>query len=219
MYIVVLGCSAVGYYLAKVLLAAGHEVIVIEKNHTRCQLLWNELGSVVIQGDGTDERTLKEAGVARADIFIAVTGLDETNLVACQMAKHVFQVPYTMSLVRDSKNEPVFHVLGIDVVVNATHLVVTQLEEGVPGRPLLHLMNLRVPDLELVSVSVPEDAGVVGKRLDEVELPPRSFISLVIKKNQASLPSNDLILEAQDQVVAVTMIDEEQTLYEILTGV
>ncbi|HZA23986.1 MAG TPA: NAD-binding protein, partial [Dehalococcoidia bacterium] len=72
MYIVVLGCSAVGYYLAKVLLAAGHEVIVIEKNHTRCQLLWNELGSVVIQGDGTDERTLKEAGVARADIFIAV---------------------------------------------------------------------------------------------------------------------------------------------------
>ena len=219
MYIVVLGCSAVGYYLAKVLLAAGHEVIVIEKNHTRCQLLWNELGSVVIQGDGTDERTLKEAGVARADIFIAVTGLDETNLVACQMAKHVFQVPYTMSLVRDNKNEPVFHVLGINVVVNATHSVVAQLEEGIPGRPLLHLMNLRVPDLELVSVSVPEDAGVIGKRLDEVELPPRSFISLVIKKNQASLPSNDLILEAQDQVVAVTMIDEEQTLYEILTGV
>jgi trk system potassium uptake protein TrkA len=80
-------------------------------------------------------------------------------------------------------------------------------------------MNLRVPDLELVSVSVPEDAGVVGKRLDEVELPPRSFISLVIKKNQASLPSSDLILEAQDQVVAVTITDEEQTLYEILTGV
>jgi trk system potassium uptake protein len=127
MYIVVLGCSAVGYYLAKVLLAAGHEVIVIEKNPTRCQLLWNELGSVVIQGDGTDERTLKEAGVARADIFIAVTDLDETNLVACQMAKHVFQVPYTMSLVRDTKHEPVFHVLGIDVVVNATHSVVTQL--------------------------------------------------------------------------------------------
>ena len=219
MYVVILGCSAIGYYLAKVLLAAGHEVMVIEKNHTRCQLLWNELGSVVTQGDGTDERTLKEAGVARADIFIAVTGLDETNLVACQMAKHVFQVPYTMSLVRDSKNEPVFHVLGIDVVVNATHLVVTQLEEGVPGRPLLHLMNLRVPDLELVSVSVPEDAGVVGKRLDEVELPPRSFISLVIKKNQASLPSSDLILEAQDQVVAVTITDEEQILYEILTGV
>jgi trk system potassium uptake protein len=219
MYVVVLGCSAIGYYLAKVLLAAGHEVIVIEKNQTRCQLLWNELGSVVIQGDGTDERTLKEAGVARADVFIAVTGLDETNLVACQMAKHVFQVPYTMSLVRDTKNEPVFHVLGIDVVVNATHSVVTQLEEGVPGRPLLHLMNLRIPDLELVSVSVPDDAGVVGKRLDEVELPPRSFISLVIKKNQASLPSSDLILEAQDQVVAVTMTDEEQTLYEILTGV
>ena len=218
MYVLIVGSGPVGYHLAKLLLAAGHEVLVIEQAPSRCQLLWDEMGSVVLQGDGTDERTLKSAGAARADVFIATTELDETNLVACQMAKHVFQVPHTMALVKDTKNESVFHVLGVDVVVNATHLVVTSLEEGVPGRPLLHLMNVPAPNLELVSISIPEDSGVVGRKLAEVELPPHSFISLVIKRDRASLPASDLVLEALDQVVAVTMTDEEQTLYNILTG-
>ena len=219
MYVVIVGCSSVGYHLTKVLLTAGHEVTVVEKNHTRCQLLWDELGSVVIEGDGTDERVLKSAGTARADIFVGAAESDETNLVACQIAKHVFQVPHTMSIIQDTKNQPLFEVLGINVVVNATHLMVTALEEGVPGRPLLHLMNPRVPELELVSVSIPADSAVVGKRLDEVELPPHSFISLVVKKDRALLPSDDMILESEDEVVAVTMTGEEHILYEILTGV
>lgn len=218
MYVVIVGCSSVGYHLTKVLLTAGHEVTVLEKNPTRCQLLWDELGSVVIEGDGTDERNLKSAGTARADVFIGAANLDATNLVSCQIAKHVFQVPHTMATIKDTRNEPLFEVLGIDVVVNATHLMVTALEEGVPGRPMLHLMNPRVPDLELVSVSLPADSAVVGKRMDELELPPHSFITLVIKKDRASLPSNDMTLESDDEVVAVTMTGEEHTLYEILTG-
>lgn len=219
MYLVIVGCSSVGYHLTKVLLAAGHEVTVVEKDHAKCQLLWDELGSVVLEGDGTDERILKSAGAARADIFIGAADVDETNLVACQIAKHVFKVSHTMTVVKDTKNEPLFEVLGINVVVNATHLLVTALEEGVPGRPLLHLMTPRVPDLELVSIAIPEDSTVVGKKLNEVVLPPHSFISLVIKKDRAVLPSDDVVLEGEDQVVAVTMTDEEQTLYEILTGV
>jgi trk system potassium uptake protein TrkA len=219
MFVAIVGCSAVGYHLAKVLLSAGHEVVVIERNPARTQLLYEELGSIVLQGDGTDAGALKLAGVSRADILAAVTNRDETNLVACQLAKHLFQVPRTMALVRDTKNEPVFHVLGVDVVVNATHLVVNNLEEGIPGRPLIHLLNLRVPDTALVSVAIPEDSAAVGKRLDELELPPHSFISLVIKRSQAELPSNNLVLEGRDEVVAVTMTDEEQTLYDILTGV
>jgi len=218
MYVVIVGCSPVGYHLTKVLLTAGHEVTVLEKDPIRCQLLWDELGSVVIQGDGTDERDLKSAGTARADVFVAAADLDETNLVACQIAKHVFQVPHTMSTIKDTKNEPLFEILGIDVVVNATHLMVTALEEGVPGRPLLRLMNPRVPELELVSVSLPADSAIIGKRLDELVLPPHSFISLVIKKDRASLPSNEMILESDDEVVAVTSPGEEHNLYEILTG-
>ena len=219
MFAVIIGCSEIGYHLAKSLLATGHEVVVVEKDQERCQLLIDEVGSISLQGDGTDEAILKQAGLARADVLIAVAGRDDTNLVICQMSKHVFSVPRTMTVIRDPKNEALFHVLGVDVVVNSIHLVLASLEDGIPGRPLVHLSSLRSPGTEMISVSIPSDAGVVGMRMEDLELPPRSFISLVIKNGGAALPTDGMVLEAEDELVAVTMTGDEQTLYDILTGV
>ena len=219
MYFLIVGCSEAGYHLSKALLASEHEVAVVEKNPAKHRILADELGSVAFAGDGTDEQTLKRAGVTRADAVVAVTGRDETNLVICQIAKHVFQVPRTMVLVKDPKNEPLFHILGVDVVVNEIHQILLSFEEGVPGRPFVHLMNLQAPGRELVSVSVPEGARVVGKRLRDVELPPNSMIALVVKRDRVELPSGALMLEAEDELVAVTQTHDEQTLYDILTEV
>lgn len=219
MYIVIVGCSESGFHLSKMLLASGHEVVVIDKDRERCQLLSDDSGVVTVQGDGATERTLSQAGITRADIVIATTDRDETNLVICQLSKGIFGVPRTMALIKDPKNEPIFHVVGVDVVVNAIHLILSSFEEGIPGRPLIHLMNLRVPETELISVSLPEDAAVVGKRLGEVELPPHSFVSLVVKKGGAQMPTDGLVLEADDELVAVTRTGHEQVLYETLTGV
>ncbi len=219
MYVVIVGCSESGYHLSKALIAGGHEVVVVDKNPERFQLLTEELGSVALLGDGTDEAILKRAGIARADVVVSLTGNDATNLVISQMTKHIFQVPRTMALIKDPKNEPIFDQIGVDVVVNSTHLVLASLEEGVPGRPLVHLMNLRVPGMELVSVSIPEDSNIIGKRLSEIELPPNSFICLMIKKDGATLPTGRSVVEPNDELVAVTPAGDEQVLYDILTGV
>ena len=219
MYVVIVGCSESGYHLSKALIAGGHEVVVVEKNAERYHLLNEELGSVALLGDGTDEATLKRAGIARADMVVSLTGADATNLVISQMTRHIFQVPRTMALIKDPKNEPIFHEIGVDVVVNSTHLVLASLEEGVPGRPLVHLMNLRVPGMELVSVSIPEDANIIGKPLNEIELPPNSFITLMVKKSGATLPTGRSVVEPSDELVAVVPEGEEQILYDILTGV
>ena len=219
MYVVIVGCSESGYHLSKALIAGGHEVVVVEKNQGRFQLLNEEMGSVALLGDGTDESTLKRAGIARADVVVSLTGADATNLIISQLSKHIFRVPRTMALIKDPKNEPIFHEVGIDVVVNSTHLVLASLEEGVPGRPLVHLMNLRVPGMELVSVSIPADSNIIGKRLNEIELPPNSFISLMIKRTGASLPTGRSVVEPDDELVVVTPTGDEQILYDILTGV
>ena len=219
MYVVIVGCSESGYHLSKALIAGGHEVVVVEKSIERFQLLKDELGMVALLGDGTDELTLKRAGIARADVVVSLTGVDATNLVITQMTKHIFQVPRTMALIKDPKNEPIFHEVGIDVVVNSTHLVLESMEEGVPGRPLVHLMNLRVPGMELVSVSIPEDSNIIGKRLSEIELPPNSLITLMVKKTGATLPTSRSVVEAEDELVTVTSEGDEQILYDILTGV
>ena len=219
MYVVIVGCSESGYHLSKALIAGGHEVVVVDKNPERYQLLNEELGSMALLGDGTDEVTLRRAGIARADVVVSLTGADATNLVISQMTKHIFQVPRTMALIKDPKNEPIFHEIGVDVVVNSTHLVLESLEEGIPGRPLLHLMNLRVPGMELVSVSIPAESNIIGKRLSEIELPPNSFITLMIKKSGATLPTGRSVVEPEDELVAVTPEGDEQILYDILTGV
>ncbi|MBM11069.1 MAG: portal protein [Chloroflexi bacterium] len=219
MYVVIVGCSESGYHLSKALIAGGHEVVVVEKDTKRFQLLNEEMGSVALLGDGTDDVTLKRAGVARADVVVSLTGVDATNLVISQMTKHIFNVPRTMALIKDPKNEPIFHEVGVDLVVNSTHLVLASLEEGVPGRPLVHLMNLRLPGMELVSVSIPGDSNIVGKRLSEIELPPNCFISLMIKRSGATLPTGRSVVEADDELVAVTPEGDEQILYDILTGV
>ena len=219
MYVVIVGCSESGYHLSKALIAGGHEVVVVDKNPERYQLLNEELGSVALLGDGTDEVALKRAGIARADVVVSLTGTDATNLVISQMTKHIFQVPRTMALIKDPKNEPIFHETGVDVVVNSTHLVLARLEEGIPGRPLVHLMNLRVAGMELVSVSIPADSNIIGKRLSEIELPPNSFITLMIKKTGATLPTGRSVVEPEDELVAVTLEGDEQILYDILTGV
>mgnify|MGYP006125978445 CR=1 FL=1 len=219
MYVVIVGCSESGYHLSKALIAGGHEVVVVEKNPERFQLLNEEMGSVALLGDGTDESTLKRAGIARADVVVSLTGADATNLIISQLSKHIFRVPRTMALIKDPKNEPIFHEVGIDVVVNSTHLVLASLEEGVPGRPLVHLMNLRVPGMELVSVSIPADSNIIGKRLNEIELPPNSFISLMIKRTGATLPTGRSVVEPDDELVVVTPTGDEQILYDILTGV
>src|SRR5918999_1127154 len=108
MYVLVVGAGKVGYYLTRELLSEGYEVLVLEKDAKTCHDLAEELGSVVMQGDGCEVATLVEAGAARADIVIATTGDDEDNLVVCQVVKFKFNVPRTIALIKDPKNEDVF---------------------------------------------------------------------------------------------------------------
>ena len=79
MYIVVIGGGRVGYYLTRALIEQKHEILVIEKNATVCEIINEELGSICIRGDGCEISTLAEAGTERADMLVAVTGDDEDN--------------------------------------------------------------------------------------------------------------------------------------------
>ena len=104
MYIIIVGGGRVGYYLTKELLDEGHEVLIVEKKATVCEGITGELGGVCVQGDGCETATLADIGTRRADMLIAVTGDDEDNLVACQVAKHKFNVPRTIARIRNPQN-------------------------------------------------------------------------------------------------------------------
>ena len=142
MYVVVIGGGNVGYYLTKELLAAGHEVVVIEEDQARARQIADELGSIVVANDGCEGRYQAEAGMARADVMAAVTGDDAVNLAACQIAKMRFNVPRSIARINDPKNEKLFRQLAIDEVVSPTRSILGVIEHEIPIHDLLHLAEL-----------------------------------------------------------------------------
>jgi len=219
MYIVVVGGGRLGYYLAKALLNEGHEVVIVEKNATFCKIINDEMGGVCIHGDGCETATLAELGTSRADMLIAVTGDDEDNLVACQVAKHKFNVSRTIARIRNPQNEAIFKKLGIDVTVSSTNVILEHIQEEVPTHPLTHLLSIRDQGLEVVEIKIPPESTAVGKRVKELSLPEGTRLALVIHQTQKpKVPTADTIIRAEDRVIAITSSELEEELRTILRG-
>ena len=216
---IVIGGGRVGYYLTKALLDEGHEVLLVEKNANICEIINDEMGSICFHGDGCEAATLEEIGTSRADMFIAVTGDDEDNLVACQVAKHKFNVPRTIARIRNPQNETLFKKLGVDVTVSSTNVILEHIEEEVPTHPLTHLLTLRDKGLEIVEVKIPPEATTVGKSVKELSLPAESKLVLVIsKERKPRIPTASTILQAGDRIIALTSPESEDGLRAALRG-
>ncbi len=219
MYVIVVGGGRVGYYLTRALLDEGHEILILETNATVARTLSDELGSICVRGDGCESTTLASVGTNRADMLIAVTGDDEDNLVSCQVAKHMFGVPRTVARIRNPRNESIFKKLGIDVTINTTNLILESIEEEVPTHTLIHLRDIRDRGLEIVEVKIPPGAPTIGKPIKELALPEGSVLSLIVRKARRPIvPSGATILQAEDQVIAVTAHESEDALRAALSG-
>lgn len=219
MYVIIVGGGRVGYYLAKGLVEEGHEVLVIERDRQTADRVVEDLGSIVITGDGCEAAVLQNAGAERADALIAVTGDDEDNLVSCQLGKSQFDVPHTIARINNPKNEAIFKALGIDVTISATQVIMEHIQQEFPSHGTIHLMTLRNRGLEVVEVRIPRGAPSIGKRVKDLPLPPESILSLVISATGGpQVPNGDTVLQADDEVVAVTRLDQENALRLALIG-
>jgi trk system potassium uptake protein len=219
MYIIIVGGGRLGYYLAKTLINEKHEVLIVEKDSATVQTIVSEMGSICIKGDGCETAVLAEAGTNRADIFISVTGDDEDNLVACQVAKYKFNVPRTIARVRNPRHEVLFKKLGIDVTVSSTSIILEYIKHEVPTNLLTHLLSIEEKGLEIIEIKIQPDSKTVGKAIKDLTLPSESILALIIHRHSnPSIPTPDTILQAEDQIIAVTSPYTEDKLRTALTG-
>ncbi len=219
MYILIVGGGKIGCQLHKTLVEDDHEALVLEKDPDRCARITSELGNIAFRGDGCEAATLEHVGAGRADMLISVTGDDADNLVACQVAKYKFEVPRTISLINDPRHDALFKKLGVDVTVSVLDLILAHIEHELPSHPLVHLLSLKGAGLEIVEVKVAGESEVADRRLGDIELPVGSVVSLVIDKNgNPQIPTTDLVLKPEDEVVAVTRPEAEETLRAAFTG-
>ena len=128
MYIIIVGCSRVGVNLALSLENDGHNVVVIDRSRESFQKLGRAFSGITIPGNGFSPDILKEAGIEKADALIAVTDNDNTNIVAVQVAKKMFNIEKTFARIYDQSRAETYRKMGVETV-SATQLITDRLQQ------------------------------------------------------------------------------------------
>jgi trk system potassium uptake protein TrkA len=202
-YAIIAGGGKVGWNLARELMAKGHEVTLIEGYRRRYLVIEQELEHAVQYGDATELWVLERAGIQRADLVVAVTGDDEDNLLICQIAKEKYLCERIIARVNNPRNRHYFELLGIQPAVSATDLILRLIEHEVPSYGLVHLLDLRDEQLEIIEVEVGERAPAASKRVADINLPEGSLIISVLRRGRGFVPKADTVIEPGDEVLLV----------------
>lgn len=219
MNILVIGGGKVGYHLVRTLLAEGHEVAIIEKDQRVCHLLEENYGIMVLNGDGTDPKLMREAGAEHADILVSVAGRDQDNLVACQMARHIFGVQRSIARINDPRNEELFCRLGINALVSVTSLVANLIDREISPQEVVTLLTLRHGHMVMVELNLTKHSPVVGRSLTDITLPPDSILVSILRENELIIPSGATILQEGDEIVAITKVGNQEELRKAIIGI
>ena len=203
MYVIIAGGGKVGWNLARELIDKGNEVTLIESRRTRYLTIEQELEHAVQYGDATELWVLERAGIQRADLCIAVTGDDEDNLLICQIAKEKYLCERIIARVNNPRNRPWFELLGIQPAVSATDLILRLIEHEVPSYGLVHLLDLRDEQLEIIEVEVLQNSPAAGKAVQDMNLPDGALIISLLRGGHGFVPKADSIIEAGDEVLLV----------------
>jgi trk system potassium uptake protein len=217
MYIVIAGGGKVGANLTRSVLDLGHEATLIEQRRDRFETLEEEFEHRVQLGDATELFVLERAGLARPpDLVVAVTGDDEDNIIICQIAQEKYGVDKVIARVNDPRNQPHFDLLGISPTISATSIILAMIEHEVPEHGLIHLLELRKENLEIVEVQLDADSPCVGKEISRVTLPAGSRLITVMREGQSQMADGSTELRAGDQVLAVLEPGKEEELRKVL---
>ena len=203
MQIIVVGGGKVGYYLSKTLLEHGHRPHIIEKDRALCTRIADDLDVAVICGDGSTLDVLESAGAKDADALIAVTGRDQDNLVACQLAKQLFHIQRTVARINNPKNAAVMKQLGVDIPISATDNIARLLEREVVAAAIRQLMPLNRGEASLSELQIPPDYRRSGARLSELDLPEESVIVSISRDGQLIIPRGNAQVLSGDRLLVV----------------
>lgn len=211
MYIIICGGGKVGEYLAQVLLKSGNEVVVIEKNSKTANRLSVMLEGryMVIQGDGCDSRYQEDAGISHADVFVAATGQDDSNLVSCEIAQRVFNVSRCVARVNSPRNMRVFRAVGIESV-SATVLIANLIEEEALMGSMSAVTSLSHGDVLLSEIVVPrmkQHSNEDGVLASSVLLPQGCLMVAISTKEHTKLYTPDAIIYPGDKVIIASNVD------------
>ena len=207
MKVCIAGGGKVGMYLAQSLLAHRHKVTIIEPQESLCRSLADTLDIPVICGDAISFDTMRTADVASCDAFVAVTGTDENNLVACQIAKREFGVDRTVARASNPKNRELLHTLGVDTVVCGTDNLSHILEREIETDTIRQLLSLGGGTASLNEILLPENFQFAGQAVKDVPMPGDAILLCLTRDAEFNIPHGNTVLLPWDRILCLTQDD------------
>lgn len=209
MNVIVVGGGNTGSHLAKILMNAGHTVHVIEERPGILVKLVHEVSQDnIITGDGSSPVVLEKAGILKAQVLVAVTGSDETNLVITSLGRFEFDVPRVIARINNPKNAWLFTPeMGVDVALNQSEILASLTAEEMSFGDMMTLAKLRRGKYSLVEEKIPPKSQVIGVAIKDMTLPQHCVISGIIRRGEIVLPRGITTLEEGDEVLA--LVDDQ----------
>ncbi len=220
MYVIIVGGGRTGSELAKLLLAGGHRVRIIEDRQSVLDRLKQELApDAIMMGDGSAPSVLEAAEIENADVLAAVTGEDETNLVVTTLARFEFDVPRTIARVNNPLNAWLFTPeMGVDVALDQADLIAKLIREEMLMGSMMTVLKLRRGAVALVEEKILPTSPVIGKTLQKLALPLNCTLVAIMRGEQVIVPRGDTSLRAGDEVLAIVHSGSQKQLSCLLNG-
>jgi trk system potassium uptake protein TrkA len=202
MRVIIVGAGEVGFQIAKFLMTENIDVVVIDKNKEMIKRISDELDVAVVEGSGGSPSVLKEAGIEEADILLAVTDMDEVNMIACLVAKTMFQIPQNIARIRNVEyfdNDVLLKSLGIDPAISpeieAAKAVIRLLEAPFA----VELEDYEEGRVKVIGFKVPSDSKLIGKALKNLDLKnPKVLIAAIQRGERMIIPTGDDVVRKDD---------------------
>ncbi|RKN37900.1 potassium channel family protein [Streptomyces hoynatensis] len=217
MRVVIAGAGAVGCSIAAELLENGHDVLLIDRSPQAVSVARVPEAEWLL-ADACEIRTLDDAALERCQVVIAASGDDKVNLVVSLLAKTEYGVPRVVARVNDPENEWLFNdSWGVDVAVSTPRLMSALVEEAVSVGDLVRLLRFSQGEANLVELTLPEGAALVGTRVGEVDWPGDTALVTIIRGGRVLTPDPDDALAAGDELLFVAAQDREAQLEQLLS--
>lgn len=207
MKVIVAGAGTLGRRVTRYV-SEKHDVVLIEKDPQRYRAVteefegWKEV--TVLQGDIDEPAILLDAGVDRADVFVAATGDDEDNLVACLLAKNEFKVKRVIGAVRNPRNRWLYNrSWGVDVAIDAAQIVARIIEEEATLADLVRLLDLREGEVTLTALTATADGKLAGKTFDELTIPDGCHAVALLRGTSIVMPGKDVRIQVDDALLVL----------------
>jgi len=215
MYIVIMGAGRVGLNLASNLVSRGHDVTLIENDDNLCGNAAAELDALVICGNGTDTKTLEEANVGEANVFVAATGNDEANLLSCILVKQ-YNIPKIIARLSNPDHEEAFKKVGIDDVISPELTAAGYLEKLITRPKVADLIVIGKGDAEILDLTVQNDK-VIGKEISEINPTDDYIIVAMYKNGEITIPKANMVLNKGDKVSILVKTHAVKNVVKIFT--